>query len=277
MVSRVPSNFDLKSIYDSFPVSYEDSINMILRLEVQKYNSLLNCIRHSLKLLEQALSGQIVMSLETEAIFNSILKNEVPDSWLKVSYPSLCTLRGYLKNLKSRVEFFKNWVKKGSSPDQFWLGGFFFPQSFLTSILQNFARSKGSGVTVEQVEFSFQPLKNGFQESEYQDRGVIVNGIHIECARWDLEKGLLTESKRIVHRELLPPMLVEPVLKSQVKEDEEYHYFNCPIYQTEERKGDILPTGHSTNYVFDVRLPSDKSDNHWIRRGVAGILNLKDN
>jgi dynein heavy chain len=79
-------------------------------------------------------------------------KGTIPTVWRKISYPSQSSLLKYLTNLRDRVDFFRGWVQRGK-PDSFWLGGFFFPQSFLTAILQNFARK--NSVTVDQVTWVF--------------------------------------------------------------------------------------------------------------------------
>jgi dynein heavy chain len=47
--------------------------------------------------------------------------------------------------------------------------------------------------------------------------------------------------------------------------------YPCPIYRTQARSGQILPTGHSTNFIFNIDLPTDQPAEHWINRGVAGI------
>ena len=76
----------------------------------------------------------------------------IPTVWRKISYPSQSSLWKYLTDLSERIDFFKGWIQKGK-PESFWLGGFFFPQSFLTAILQNFARK--NSVTVDQVGQAF--------------------------------------------------------------------------------------------------------------------------
>ena len=55
---RVPSSFSFEDIAEKFPVSYSESLNNVLRLEITRYNLLLACIHQTLEQLEKALKGK---------------------------------------------------------------------------------------------------------------------------------------------------------------------------------------------------------------------------
>ena len=58
LIERVPNQLDSNEVVNKFPVTYENSLNNVLRLEVSRYNQLIACIHSSLEQLEKALKGK---------------------------------------------------------------------------------------------------------------------------------------------------------------------------------------------------------------------------
>jgi dynein heavy chain len=115
------------------------SLTTFLLQEVTKFNNLLNVMKNSLVQLEMAIKGLVVMSQELDEMYTSFLNNTVPNLWKKVAYSSLKPLSSWIKDLKERVLFISDWFLK-QLPNGYWMSGFFFPQGFLTGVLQTHAR-----------------------------------------------------------------------------------------------------------------------------------------
>jgi dynein heavy chain len=70
----------------------------------------------------------------------------------------------------------------------------FFPQGFLTGVLQTHARQYR--IAIEKLDFAFEIMEQeGPEEIEGKpEDGVYIYGLYIEMARWDRESGHVTES-----------------------------------------------------------------------------------
>ena len=68
-------------------------------------------------------------------------------------------------------------------------------------------------------------------------------------------------------------MWFEPMEESTIPDKPHY---NCPLYKESARRGVLATTGHSSNFVMYLKLPSDQPEAHWIKRGVAGLCALDD-
>ena len=106
-----------------------------------------------------------------------------------------------------------------------------------------------------------------------QTEGAYIHGLHMQGARWCSEKNLIQESHPKVLFDQLPVILLRPTIKSSISTG--LHY-KCPVYKTSLRRGLLSTTGHSTNYVLTILIPSDVNENHWINRGkLAKIPNFQ--
>ncbi|DBB17907.1 TPA: hypothetical protein ACH3X3_002922 [Trebouxia sp. C0006] len=270
ILTRLPANFDVDAVAAAYPTSYSNSMNTVLVQEVQRVNSLLTMVRSSLTDLGKAVRGLALMSADLDAVGRSLFDGKVPAMWLKKSFPSLKTLGSYVKEVLERCRFFQDWIDKGP-PTVYWLSGFFFTQAFMTGAKQNYARKYK--IPIDQIDFDFVVMdKPGDCQTPPED-GVYCRGLFLDGCKWDPVEHVLAESEPKV---LFTPMPIIWMVPKEVTAFSQFQHYLCPMYKTSERRGILSTTGHSTNFVMDVRLPSNMSAAHWTKRGVALLTTLDD-
>lgn len=91
-------------------------MNTVLQQELLRYNKLTTVVRQSLINVGKAIKGEVPLSLELEAVCESLFNNLVPEIWHKRAYPSLKPLASWVLNLLERLAFLQKWVDEGA-PD----------------------------------------------------------------------------------------------------------------------------------------------------------------
>jgi len=246
-------------------------------------------MHETLVLIQRALKGLVVLSAELEAMGDAMFDQRVPATWTAKAYPSLKPLSSWFKDLMARFDFLLRWIDKGVPP-LMWISGFFFPQGFLTAILQNYARKYQ--FPIDTVAFSFLMMDEAM--SDIKDRapdGCYIYGLFLEGARWDKGDASLVDPKP---KELFSEMPVMHFLPLQFREIPTGGIYRCPVYKVLTRTGTLSTTGHSTNFVTWIEIPSNKTtifrsslvsetnaqikfcdNDYWIKAGVACFCALR--
>ncbi|EDO31800.1 predicted protein [Nematostella vectensis] len=279
-----------KSLFETDAKGRYNSLTTVLGQEVDRFNNLLKVIKNSLTQLQKAIKGLVVMSLELDKVYTSFLNNQVPDMWANSSYPSLKPLGSWVKDLVLRTMFVEQWIIHGP-PKSFWISGFFFPQGFLTGTLQNHARKYN--LPIDQLTFSYNVLPQYRNQEEVAeetakleygqalpldeeldcpDDGVLVHGLYLDGARWDDDSMMLGDARYGEMNPPLPILHMEPQM-NLVPDPSQYM---SPLYKTSARAGVLSTTGHSTNFVVSVYLPTDLPQAFWIEKGTALLCQLNE-
>jgi dynein heavy chain len=278
-LSRLPEPIDkAKAHADTYRLTADGtmtSLGTVVGQEIDVFNMINQRTKDSLVALQRAIRGEVVMDGVIEATYKAFLLGRVPASWHTGSYLSRKPLASWMEDTIARIEFLRDWNDNGV-PTSFWLSGFFFPQGFLTGVLQTHSRSHK--LPIDTIKFRTHVTQFATPDQisgDIPEDGVFVHGMYVEGARWNADAGALAES---LPGELYTPMPVvwlQPVVAAEAPEVATT--YSCPVYKTSSRAGALSTTGLSTNFVLPLDLPSGAVDpSHWILRGVALLCMLDD-
>merc|ERR1712010_94783 len=155
-------------------------------------------------------------------------------------------------------------------------------QAFLTGSMQNYARSKQ--FPIDTIAFDFIMLDTFSADSitTKPTDGVYIRGLFLEGARWDPEIRSLNDSRP---KQLFSPAPIMHLSPCKDREEPTGGIYRCPIYKVLSRRGILSTTGHSTNFVMWIEIPSNREDGinndgkvdqlEWAKGGVAAFCSLK--
>jgi dynein heavy chain len=133
--------------------------------------------------------------------------------------------------------------------------------------LQNYSRK--TMIPIDELGLEFEVSEGNPSTITKPEIGVYVDGMYLEGARFDRVKGILTESTPKILYDPLPMIWFKPIKTSEIKPKKTY---DCPVYKTSARRGVLSTTGHSTNFVISIKLPTgERKEKPWILKGVAAL------
>jgi dynein heavy chain len=280
IMAKMPLPFDIEQVTSLYPLMYTESMNTVLSQECLRYNKLVREIRRTLPQLARAVKGLVVMSGELETMANDLLVQAVPQLWQDKAYPCLKALNGWVDELLDRLAFLETWIEEGT-PKCFWISGFYFPQAFLTGSRQNYARK--TTFPIDEIEFDFIVSTEKWETiASGPEDGVYIRGLFIEGARWNMEIMSMDDS---LPKKLFvdAPMLWCKPVRNFVKPTT--GVYCMPVYKILSRWGILATTGHSSNFIMWIPMPSNRGDfinnqgladqKEWIKAGVAAFCSLR--
>ncbi|ESS30654.1 ATPase family associated with various cellular activities (AAA) domain-containing protein [Toxoplasma gondii VEG] len=251
-----------------------ESMAVFLFQETERFNALINLVGETLQQLELAVKGLISITGELDEMHTCISNNQVPPQWTAQAYPSLKPLGSWFEDFLQRVAALRRWTESEKPPVAFWLSGFFFPQGFLTAVLQNYARKVSA--PIDALGFTFHVMSTckpeELVEEDTLEDSCYVYGLYIDGARWNYHREVIDDQLPGATHDVFPVIQFQPGVRPAVLDAD----YTCPVYKTMRRAGVLSSTGHSTNFITAIDLPTDQHPSKWILRGTALICSVED-
>uniref|UniRef100_H2ZKB5 AAA+ ATPase domain-containing protein n=1 Tax=Ciona savignyi TaxID=51511 RepID=H2ZKB5_CIOSA len=259
ILEKLPEEFNIVELLSK--VEDRTPYIVVAFQECERMNILTKELRQSLKQLDLGLKGELTITSDMEELESAMFFDSVPESWTKRAYPSMFGLTAWFADLLIRIKELESWTADFQLPNVVWLGGLFNPQSFLTAIMQSMARK--NEWPLDKMCLQCDATKKNKEDFNSPPReGSYIHGLFMEGARWDVQSGLMAESRL---KELTPAMPVMFIKAIPVDRQETKNIYECPVYKNKSRG----PT-----YVWTFNLKTKEKSSKWILAGVALLLQV---
>ncbi|KAG2465097.1 DYH11 protein, partial [Polypterus senegalus] len=259
ILEKLPEEFNMQEIVQK--TTERSPYILVCFQECERMNLLLQEIRRSLRELDLGLKGELTISSEMEALQSALYYDSVPESWIKLAYPSTYPLAQWFNDLLLRCRELDTWTQDLTLPAVVWLSGLFNPQSFLTAIMQSMARK--NEWPLDKMCLTVDVTKKSKDDYGHPPReGAYIHGLYMEGARWDIQNGVITEARL---KDLTPAMPVIFVRAIPLDRQELKNMYECPVYSTKSR---------GANYIWTFNLKTKEKPAKWILAGVALLLSV---
>ncbi|XP_029461663.1 dynein heavy chain 11, axonemal-like isoform X2 [Rhinatrema bivittatum] len=229
--------------------------------ECERMNVLIHEIRRSLNELDSGLKGELAISSEMERLQTALFFDNVPDTWMKLAYPSTNSLAQWHTDLLLRCRELDSWTRDLSLPNVVWIAGFFNPQSFLTAVMQSLARK--NEWPLNKMHLTVDVTKKYREEFAQPAReGAYIYGLCMEGARWDVQGGHIAEAYPKTPTPMMPVIFLRAIPNDR---QETRNVYECPVYKTKLR---------GSTYVWSFHLKTKERPAKWILAGVALLLSV---
>ncbi|XP_058981464.1 dynein axonemal heavy chain 10-like [Musca domestica] len=263
ILEKLPAAFETWRVKKQIQMSLTPT-GVVLLQELDRFNLLVTRIKKTLELLRKAIAGEIGMDNILDNIANSLFNGLLPSDWRKLAPDTCKQLGSWMEHLQRRATQFKYWSMSGE-PLVMWLSGLHIPQSYLTALVQIACRKNGWPLDRSQMYTCVTKFVDPDDIEERPVTGCYISGLHIEGARWDMERMQLGRSLPKVLVEDLPILSVVPIESHRLKLQ---NTFRAPVYTTSLRRNAM-----GVGLVFEADLATTEDLSHWILQGVCLTLN----
>jgi len=88
---------------------------------------------------------------------------------------------------------------------------------------------------------------DNYNLKESPESGCYTHGFFIEGASWNKDKNMVDEPIPKILYPTMPWVWFKPIRKADLNKGEVYE---CPVYRTSKRAGELNTSGRSTNYLI---------------------------
>eukprot|EP00386_Alphamonas_edax_P011408 GDKI01036156.1.p1 GENE.GDKI01036156.1~~GDKI01036156.1.p1 ORF type:complete len:555 (-),score=146.39 GDKI01036156.1:20-1435(-) len=237
---------------------------IVLMQEIERFNILIDSMTLTLIDLKRALKGEIGMSAELDELAQSLLNGFLPSAWARLAPATMKPLGSWMEHFTRRYRQYSDWATKGE-PSVFWLSGFHIPDSLLTALVQTTCRKKGWALDKSTLYTECTKYTSREQVPSKLEFGTYIEGLYLEGARWDIERGELAQQEPKVLVYEMPIIQIIPIEANRLKLRDS---LRTPVYVTQNRRNAM-----GVGWVFDANLHTKEHPSLWVLQGVSLCLN----